>query len=30
MISNAKEVIVIQNPTEDELEEFMTDLYKYD
>ena len=30
MISNAKEVIVIQNPTEDELEEFMTDFYKYD
>lgn len=30
MVSNAKEVVVIQNPTEDELEEFMTDLYKYD
>src|SRR5574344_722249 len=30
MISNAKEVVVIQNPTEDELEEFMTDFYKYD
>lgn len=30
MISNAKEVVVIQNPTKDELEEFMTDFYKYD
>lgn len=30
MIQHAKEVVVIQNPTEDELEEFMTDFYKYD
>lgn len=30
MIQHAKEVVVIQNPTEDELEEFMTNLYKYD
>ena len=30
LISNIKEVVTIQHPTEEEREEFMTDLYTYD